>query len=179
MLDQQQHRGGVAMPYDARAVANTILDIAAEQAVVLTHMALHKVCFYAHGWHLVRYGTPLIQQSFEAWENGPVLRSVWETLKTGRDKPVKRRATRYDPILNTHKLVDAMVSREDRLFLESIVASYGHIAGNELSEMTHAKGGPWDRVWNAPGGRVNLGMRIANDVIRDHFAAVTRKMVPS
>jgi uncharacterized phage-associated protein len=163
------------MPYDARAVANAILDLADKRDMPLTHMALHKVAFYAHGWHLVRYGEPLISQSLEAWENGPVLRSVWETLKTPRDRPVKRRATRFDPIAQTTHVVEPDLNSSDREFLADILSTYGHIAGGELSEMTHAKGGPWDRVWNAPDGRVNLGMRISNEVIRTHFMAVTQR----
>ena len=167
------------MPYDARAVANALLDLADRRGLALTHMALHKVCFYAHGWYLVERGEPLIRQSFEAWENGPVLRQVWETIKTGKDKPVKRRATRYDPILQIHEVVQPQVQDDDLRFLNSMLSLYGHIVGSELSEMTHAKNGPWDRVWNAPEGKINLGMKISNSVIEDHFLSVTRKRAAS
>lgn len=167
------------MPYDGRAVANALLDIADERGIGLTHLALQKLCFYAHGWHLVKFGEPLVKQSFEAWENGPVLRQVWETLRTAKDKRVTRRATRFDHIGQTHEIVPPVVSLADRQFLEAIVSAYGHIAGAELSDMTHARGGPWDRVWNAPGGRVNLGMRISNEMIRDHFLTVTRRTAPT
>ena len=57
----------------------------------------------------------------------------------------------------------------DREFLGGIVVGYGHLHAFELSKMAHEPGGPWDRVWNAPGGRISLGMRISNATIREHF----------
>lgn len=164
------------MPYDARAVANALLDLAERRSIALTHIALHKIAFYAHGWHLLQRGSPLIRQEFEAWEDGPVQRQVWETLKTGKHQAVRRRATRFDPIDQRHEEVPPNLAQEDLDFLDAVLASYGHIAGGELSEMTHAKGGPWDRVWNAPDGRVNLGMRISNQLICEHFLAVTTSL---
>lgn len=179
MVLVDQHRGREAMPYDGRAVANAILDIADGRDVHLTHMAVHKLAFYAHGWRMVDRDEPLIRQSFEAWEHGPVLRQVWETLKTGRDKRVTRRATRFDPIAQRHEVVLPAIASEDLAFLESIVAAYGSVAGSELSAMTHAKGGPWDRVWNAADGKIIFGMRISHELIREHFLAVTQRGVLS
>ena len=40
-----------------------------------------------------------------------------------------------------------------------------------LSKLTHRPGGAWDRIWNAPNGRITLGMRIANEAIREDFLA--------
>ena len=35
----------------------------------LTHIAINKVMYYAHGWHLAKYDLPLIRQEFEAWKD--------------------------------------------------------------------------------------------------------------
>jgi uncharacterized phage-associated protein len=158
-----------AMPYDCRAVANAILDLADEFGLRLTHMAVHKIAYYAHGWHLARTETPLIRQEFEAWRDGPVQRLVWDCFKAAGGSPIRGRATRFDLVSRTATEVREEIAESDLRLLRDIVVGYGHLHAFELSEMTHEKGGPWDRVWNAPGGRVTLGMRIEHAAIREHF----------
>lgn len=172
-IPANERRGVPPMPYDARAVANVVLDLAEERGLTLTHMAVHKVVFYAHGWHLVETGQPFVKQPFEAWKYGPVLRCVWESLKVAGEDPVTERAAKFDLFDQRWIVVPAQVSSEHREFLGRIVAAYGHIHAFELSAMTHAPGGPWDSVYNARDGRVNLGMRIADSEIREHFHRVT------
>lgn len=160
------------MTYDARAVANALLDLAAENGASLTHMAVHKIIYYAHGWYLAKYGEPLVKQEFEAWKDGPVLRSVWESLRDSGSKPVTQRAERFDPVKQTREIVRPEIAEDVRRFLSNVLGAYGHLHAFELSEMTHAPGGPWDRVWNSPGGRVTLGMRISHEAIRRHFERI-------
>jgi uncharacterized phage-associated protein len=165
--------------YDARAVANALLDLADERGLPLTHMALHKIIYYAHGWHLAKQGHPFVRQEFEAWKDGPVLRPIWEALRTSGSQPVTIRATRFDPVSQSREVVPPDLMEEDRTFLRDILAAYGHLHAFELSEMTHAPGGPWDRVWNAPDGRITLGMRISHDAVRQHFQRIVGEKAPS
>ncbi|MCO6415163.1 DUF4065 domain-containing protein [Siccirubricoccus sp. KC 17139] len=160
------------MTYDARAVANALLDLAGERGIPLTHMAVHKIIYYAHGWYSARHGKPLVRQEFEAWKDGPVLRLVWESLREAGSKPVTERATRFDPVRQVREVVKPNLDANDHRFLGDILSAYGHIHAFELSEMTHAPGGPWDAVWNAPNRKVTLGMRIPHDAIRKHFQKV-------
>jgi uncharacterized phage-associated protein len=167
------------LTYDARAVANALLDLAAGSGSSLTHMAVHKVIYYAHGWYLAKHGKPLVKQEFEAWKDGPVLRSVWESLRESGSKPVTCRAQRFDPVRQTREVVSPDIDEDARRFLSNILAAYGHLHAFELSEMTHAAGGPWDLVWNSPRGRVTLGMRISNEAIRTHFERTAAKQTAS
>jgi uncharacterized phage-associated protein len=157
------------MPYDCRAIANAILDLGDELHLRLTHMAVHKIAYYAHGWHLARTNVPLIRQEFEAWKDGPVQRLVWDCFKASGSSPIEDRATHFDLVSRTATVVREEIAAADLRFIREIVIGYGHLHAFELSEMTHEKGGPWDRVWNAPGGRITLGMRIQHNLIRDHF----------
>jgi uncharacterized phage-associated protein len=132
-------------------------------------MAVHKVMYYAHGWHLAQHDAPLVEQEFEAWRDGPVQRLVWEALKIAGSCPVTCRATRFDLVTRNAIVVRQKIENGQLDFLGEIVAGYGSLHAFELSEMTHAPGGPWDQVWNAPNGRISLGMRIPNQTIREHF----------
>lgn len=158
-----------AMSYDCRAIANAVLDLGDQLKLRLTHMAVHKVMYYAHGWHLAKYDAPFIEQEFEAWKDGPIQRLVWEALKISGSSPVTCRATRFDLVTRRISVVRQEIENEQLDFLREIVSGYGTLHAFELSEMTHERDGPWDRVWNAPKGKISLGMRIPNPSIRAHF----------
>lgn len=155
--------------HDARALANFLLDYASGQKCPITIMALLKILYFAHGWHLAKTGAPLVRNNFEAWQLGPVVRIVWECFRDQGDKPITSRATKFDPIAQTHVVAYCEPAEDEASLLRSAVRAYGWIDAMALSQMTHRTGSPWDRVWNAPDGRVVAGMRISNEAIRQHF----------
>ena len=159
------------MAHDGRAVANSILDSAERLGRPLTHMALQKIAYFAHGLHLAARGDSLIRQPIEAWEHGPVVRVIYDAFRGAGDAPIRTRAQRLDPVTREQAVVEPDLAEETAWFVEQVVRQYGHIHASELRRMTHEDGSPWHQVWHAPGGRVTLGMRIDNEVVRDYFAA--------
>lgn len=159
------------MAYDGRAVANVLLDLADELGLSLTHMSLHKIAYFAHGWRLAEVGEPLVRQQFEAWAYGPVLRSVYDAFKIAGRAKITTRAGGFDPVARVSFIVKADFSTEDRAFLRAVLGAYGRYSAVQLSAVTHLPGGAWDQVWNAPDGRITLGMRIQNEAIRRDFLA--------
>ena len=157
------------MAHDGRAVANTILDSADRLQRRLTHMALQKITYYAHGLYLAARGASLVKQPFEAWEHGPVVRVVYDAFKSAGDSPIVSRAQLLNPVTRELEAVPPDLPPDTAWFVEQVVRKYGHIHASELRRMTHEIGGPWHQVWHSPAGRVTLGMRIDNEVVRRHF----------
>jgi uncharacterized phage-associated protein len=157
------------MAHDARAVANFILDYAEAQGRPLTDMALLKLLYFVHGWHLAQTGAPLIRNQFEAWKHGPVVRVVYECFRNHGKNPIGSRAMRFDPQTGRHEMVSYSFNDFETAFIKNIFDAYGRLDALQLSDLTHEPGSPWDMIWNAPNGRVTLGMRISNESIRDHF----------
>jgi uncharacterized phage-associated protein len=165
------------MAYDGRAVANQVVDQADGLGLRLTHMAVHKIVFFAHGWRLAQRNEALIRQQFEAWNYGPVLRSVYDALKCAGRGNVTTRVRGLDPVTRVTFPIRADFSPEDQEFLRAILLAYGRYSAAHLSTLTHRPGGAWDRIWNAPNGRITLGMRIANEAIQEDF--LTGRMNPA
>jgi uncharacterized phage-associated protein len=59
-------------PYDPRGVANLMLDEAERLGVEVTHLALQKLLYFAHGLFPINCKRPLVSGCFEAWQHGPV-----------------------------------------------------------------------------------------------------------
>ncbi len=169
VFTKHQERNYLSMAFEARALANQILDLAEELRLPLTHMSLHKIAYFAHGWWSAQHGAPLVAEEFEAWEHGPVLPSVYGAFKTAGRKPITWRAEKFDPVTQIRTKASADFSTDDIAFLKNIVNAYGRLNALTLSDMTHRPGSPWDCVWNAGGGRVTLGMRIKHEAIRAEF----------
>lgn len=157
-------------PYDAREVANYLLDYAESHKVSLTQITLLKILYFCHGWYLLYTKAPLVRNDFEAWENGPVVRVVRDAFKRHGRNPITSRAEKFD--LSTGELFTIVPSicQEDQHFIEKIFHAYQGLGPWELRDITHEPGSPWDQLWNAPGPVARLGLRIKNDEIRDHFA---------
>jgi len=159
------------MAHDARAIANFLLDHAESRGRKLTVMALLKIIYFAHGWHLAKFGKPLISNEFEAWQEGPVVRVVYTCFRESAGNPIGDRARRFNAISRRYEQVRYNICKEQSQLLVNILDAYGHLHAFRLSELTHEPGSPWDQVWNAPERKITVGMRIENEAIRRHFLA--------
>jgi uncharacterized phage-associated protein len=65
--------------------------------------------------------------------------------------------------------VSASLSNEDEKFVETIFDNYSKYSAFTLSDMTHEKDSPWDKVWNTNKTIGRLGLRIKNEEIREYF----------
>lgn len=164
-----------AAPYDARAIANLFLDFAEEHGVGLTQMQLLKLVYFAGGWYLAATGEPLIRQDFQAWEYGPVVKVVRDAFKHFGKEAIQGRAERVDILTGELTPVDCVQSSEDRDFVRTVFNTYHGYDGWEMSEITHERGSPWDRVWNSEQPIGSLGLRISNESIREHFSHLAEK----
>ncbi|GFZ79629.1 MULTISPECIES: Panacea domain-containing protein [Sphingobium] len=155
--------------YDARAIANFMLDYADERRVALTNMAVLKHIYFAHGWHLAACGKPLISNRIEAWQYGPVIRAVYDCFKEFDARPITSRAYLTDWETGEVVAARADFGVDTIALLKATLDYYSGFGAYELSELTHMPGGPWDQVWNAGDGKVRLNMEISNQAIHDYF----------
>lgn len=157
------------MMYDARQVANFILDCADERGAGLTNMSVLKHIYFAHGWHLASYSKPLIVNRIEAWEHGPVVRSVYDCFKVHGSGIITSRAMMIDWETGEELVANGNFSPDTKDLIKSIVTHYLRFGAFQLSDLTHVRDGPWDKIWNARDGKVRLNMEISNESIRQHF----------
>lgn len=163
--------------YDARAVANFILDLAEDDDTALTQLSLLKIIYFAHGWYLVKTGRPLISHPIEAWKYGPVIKVVRDAFKASGGNTIKTRAERLDIKTGEVKEVEPDLTEPDCQFVAAVYESYKHYEAWALSEMTHEAGSPWHKVWHAQAAAGSLGLRIRNEDIRRHFLELPQRFV--
>ena len=157
------------MPYSAKSIANFFLELAEKEGGAVTPMKLQKLVYYAHGWYAGHTGKPLIDETIEAWQYGPVIESLYHEFKRYGAQPIKGLATDLD-IDNDNfdwLVVPPPEDKSVRKFLTSVWNSYSKYTGVALSKMTHAAGSPWDIAWKDGGGI--KGKDIPQELITQHF----------
>ncbi len=95
----------------------------------LTAMKLQKLVYYSQAWSLAVNGRPLFPERVRAWANGPV---VYELFDRHRRQFVVSH-WEGDP---------EALAPSDRPLIDRVVATYGVLSGDRLSELTHAEV-PW------------------------------------
>ena len=124
----------------------------------ITPMQLLKLVFISHGWMLGLYGRPLISDSVEAWQYGPVIPSVYHSYKRFGSSPITD-----IPAADVEGL-----TAEERHVINQVCRHYAKFSGLQLSALTHTPDSPWDITRKLSG----LGSVISNDLIEQHYRQI-------
>lgn len=161
--------------YDARQIANCILDIADESGVAVTHLALQKIVYFCHGTAYARFGRPLLLNKIEAWKNGPVVRELYFAFNSFGDRPITGRAQLLDFKTRRNQKIGYSFSDEVSAHLRETFKVYGPLDPWRLVAMTHENGSPWKQVVDLSKKSANAGMHIEEALIRDFFCATAQQ----
>ncbi|MDO4384918.1 MAG: DUF4065 domain-containing protein [Clostridia bacterium] len=122
-------------------VARFFIEIAAHQnkadaGDLMTNLRLQKLLYFAQGWHLARYGTPLFNANIEAWRHGPVVPEIYQQYKEngGRGIPCTED-------------MDVNVFTPDELeLLLDVAREYASYSTGALVSLSHAPNAPWSHT---------------------------------
>lgn len=120
----------------------------------LSNLSLQKILYFAHMLHLGRHGEPLVGESFEAWDYGPVLPSVYHRAKVFGSSPVR----------NVFHVNDDHMDGDALETLEEAVRALSDQPAGKLVAITHWEDGAWAKHY--PGGRNKL---IPNSDIQEEY----------
>ena len=65
---------------NSEIVFNTLLLHAKDNGVALTHIKVQSLLYLLHGFYLARTGEHLLDEPFEAWPHGVVIRNIYSQL---------------------------------------------------------------------------------------------------
>jgi uncharacterized phage-associated protein len=163
--------GDLGVARDVREVANAALEIGDRFSLSITNLALNKILYFAHGWHLALFEVPLIDSPFEAWEFGPGHPQIYRQLKQFGKQPIKRRLTRIDVETGQDVSMIPNLSSQQYETIERVLIFYGKYSVSRLVQISHEPGAPWDQIWEGSGGKGNPGMIIPDAITKEYYAS--------
>lgn len=140
------------------AIANEFIR-KSPRGVIPNQMKIQKLVHIANGWNLAISHEPMVNELPEAWDGGPVFRSIWDAIKRRGHRP-------GDYFLETpFGLPEATLTHNEERVINHVWEKYGRFSGNELSEMTHRPNTPWTKTYFER-GRNSL---IPNELLEQHY----------
>jgi uncharacterized phage-associated protein len=135
------------MRVNAIAVANYFVDLAKANNVVIRQFGLMKRVYITHGFSLAMLDRPAIDPRFdtvEAWDNGPVIPSVYHSFKYNRNNPITEKSISVkvdaeELEFETPELKDSEIQEVARFTWDR----YLSLDDFELIELLHKKESPW------------------------------------
>ena len=121
----------------------------------MDNLKINKMLYYAQGFSLAKLGKNLFDEDFQAWDYGPVIPEVYHAFKCCGRKSIDEPTDEFDE--------DELGNDEFNLLID-VFSAYGKYTGWALKEMTHIKGGPWEKVYEPGKNRV-----ISADSMRSYF----------
>ena len=132
------------MKASATVLCNNILLRANNEGIEITPMKLQKLMYYTCRDYAQKTGASPLGESFEVWQYGPVLPSVYSEFKAFRAEPIRGFAK--DATGNSFR-----VSESENPILSEVLdliwAKYKRLSGVDLSRMTHEAGSGWHEAY--------------------------------
>lgn len=161
-LARSQRMEGYMGTMKSLAVAQHMIEqCAASGDGSVTPMQLIKLVYIAHGYMLGLHGRPLLDESVQAWQYGPVVPSVYHAVKQFKNSPVT--AMQCGSV--------AAFTDDERAVMRKVASTYGKFSGVILSSATHKPGTPWSVTWASAGQNAP----ISNDIIESFYADTLSK----
>ncbi|MFT8699275.1 type VI toxin-antitoxin system SocA family antitoxin [Acetobacter orientalis] len=137
-------------PYDPRAIANKLLDLAAvigDGEMPITPLALQKLLYLVHFRYLAATGRPAVKGAFEAWQFGPVHPAVYKAFSDYGRLPITGRAKGKNILTGEERELTTPQDKNLHSSIVQVLSTVGYLTASKLVDLSHAPNGPWDTIW--------------------------------
>jgi len=143
----------------ARQVADYLISFLAEHGDPVTNLKLQKLLYYAQGWYLAVYDTPLFDERIEAWVHGPAVPPVYGDFKAFAWQPIP------PPNGEQHRLPE-----RPEFLVNEVIEVYGGMGAYDLERLTHSES-PWLKARGGLPMDEPSHAIITNDSMKEFFRA--------
>ncbi len=119
-----------------------------EAGDLISNLKLQKLVYYAQGFHLALYGTPLFSERIEAWAHGPVVPELYHAYKCYGSGAIPQ------PDNIDYSIYD----QKTRELLDEVYSVFGQFSAWKLRNMTHDEP-PWKNVSDTAGEITHKSMQ--------------------
>lgn len=126
----------------------------------LTQLKLHKTLYIAHLLYLGEHNEPLINESFQAWAYGPVVKELYNKLKFLGSSPI--------PCEYFDSTRDIDEQGKEAKLLTEVIDKVKNIPASRLVAITHREEGAWAKNYS----QYNWNKQISNEDILKEYSTL-------
>lgn len=128
----------VGAPYRARQISQYVIDKCYRSQKPISNLQLQKMLYFLQIVFVRVSGGLLFSDQFEAWPYGPVIRQIYIEFSVYGGAPIRV----------SFNGSGAQIDPEHRDFIDEGISLLREKSPWELVRVSHAKGSPWDEVYN-------------------------------
>lgn len=125
----------------ASDISKYIVDYCYKDSNAISNLKLQKIMYMLQIEFNREYKKQLIDDDFEAWPYGPVIPKVYYDFCQYGGMDIEKN---FDVTLDIETI--------EMTFINNIIERYKEIKPWDLVEITHRKGGAWDKIFNNGAG---------------------------
>lgn len=146
--------------------AHAFLLLASTEGIRLTNLRLQRLVIIAHGAHLAAYNEPLFNEPVRAWDFGPVVSDIYDSLRHYGSGYVDCQGP------GLHESLLALNHRASQA-IRATWEAYKAYDEAHLGQCLKGVRSPWDGVWNVLGTRYAT---IPNELFKEYYANKIRRL---
>ncbi len=122
-------------------VAKYFLLRAQEDGELISPLKMQKLVYYAYAWYFAYTSKKLFYEQIEAWANGPVMPTLYQSLKVYGSAPIPAAYLGFNDEAGASRFV-ATIEGGQKNILDEVYDKYMTLTAFELVVLTH-KERPW------------------------------------
>jgi len=136
-------------------------------------LKLQKLVYYCEGWHLAYFEQPLINEDFEAWVHGPVVRSMWDYYKNLNNilSDIRIKSEYGDKI---RTLFIHVLNPQQIELIGDVIEEYGNKSAYHLEALSHSEP-PWREARNGYSQSERSETIISKDTMKSYYQSLFSK----
>lgn len=160
--------------HEPLAVANRIIELGRDDGRPKSMLEVIKLAYFAHGFHLVLLGRPLVGEPAQAWKYGPVFPTMYHEMKHHGAAPVVEPEVMYhyyDPA-GIHVPEMPEVTDNDvrsRELIRAVWHVYKDLSGGQMIDLTHRPDSAWSQTFEKGMRHVPIPDHLIADEFRRHY----------
>lgn len=156
--------------YSALVIASKFIDLGIEKGYPVTPMKLQKMVYFAHGLNLLNYNKKLINDNIQAWDYGPVIPTIYHTLKEFGNTEIVENPIRVGITFKSGFIRQDILDDDSESTINLVFELTKNMSAVQLSNWSHAEGSPWQQVYYSN----NKSKNIDDETIKNYFLRVTK-----
>jgi uncharacterized phage-associated protein len=157
-------------------VANWFIDKNKIDQLELIHLKIQKLLYLAQGFYLANRDKLLFEDPIEAWEYGPVIRSIYDYLNFYDIKQqVSEKIILHTPQNGNYTALVPIIASDD-LEINSYLASFWNEYAQynlwDFNYFSHQQGSPWEKTITALKNGIVSSQVIPIELIKSYFTVL-------
>lgn len=119
-------------------------------------LQIQKLIYFIYLEYIRMQDKFLFKDTFKAWQYGPVIPSLYYKLRKYGYSDIQLKDKELEKVRLELKLSRSCDKKDIIECIDHVIDMYGEKTGGELIDITHKKGGPWDKTCNLYGERSEI-----------------------